>query len=151
MLFALIHELGHLFIGVLLGFKAETLKIMPLGFCIEFTLDVEDYNKKIKKSNIFAFKKILIALAGPLVNFIIIIVGLIYNIESNIIYSNLLIMLFNLIPIYPLDGGKLMKIVFSEIFYFKFSLFLSFLISCILIGILLALSIVFCYIILAKL
>ena len=50
MIFALIHELGHLLFGVILGFKADTLKIMPLGFCIEFETKVEAYNKKIMKS-----------------------------------------------------------------------------------------------------
>ena len=109
MIFALIHELGHLFFGILLKFKPDTFKIMPLGFCIEFKTDIEDYNNKIRKSNILAVKKIFIALAGPLINFIVLIMGIIYNLESNIIYSNLLIMLFNLIPIYPLDGGRILK------------------------------------------
>ena len=40
MIFALIHELGHLTCGVLLGFEADTLKIMPLGFSIEFKINV---------------------------------------------------------------------------------------------------------------
>jgi len=31
MLFALIHELGHMFIGMLLGFKPTKLEIMPYG------------------------------------------------------------------------------------------------------------------------
>ena len=107
MTFALIHELGHLLLGVILGFKAETLKVMPLGFCIEFETKVEDYNKKIMKSNILSIKKAIIALGGPLVNLIIILFGIVYNLEMNIIYANLLILLFNLIPIYPLDGGRI--------------------------------------------
>ena len=116
MVFALIHELGHLVVGTLLGFRAEAMRIMPLGFCIEFKLDVENYNRKIKKSNILALKKILISFAGPLVNFLIVIVGILYKLESNMIYSNLLIMLFNLIPIYPLDGGRILKNTFKIFF-----------------------------------
>ena len=34
MLFALIHELGHLLSGIILGFEADSLKVMPLGFSI---------------------------------------------------------------------------------------------------------------------
>lgn len=34
MLFALIHEIGHLLCGVLLGFEVENFRIMPLGFSI---------------------------------------------------------------------------------------------------------------------
>lgn len=109
MVFALIHELGHLLFGVILGFKADTLKIMPFGFCIEFKTKVEDYNEKIMKSNILSIKKIIVALGGPLTNFLIILIGVICNTESNIIYANLLILLFNLIPIYPLDGGRILN------------------------------------------
>jgi len=109
MIFALIHELAHLVCGIILGFKPETLRIMPLGFSIEFETIIEDYNKKILKSNIISIKKIIIALAGPLINLLIVILGLIFNLDSNIIYSNLLIFIFNLIPIYPLDGGRILK------------------------------------------
>ena len=109
MIFALIHELAHLISGVLLGFKPDTLKIMPLGFSIEFETMIEDYNKKFLKSNIMTIKKIIIALAGPLVNLLIVIIGVIFNIHNNIIYSNLLLFIFNLMPIYPLDGGRILK------------------------------------------
>jgi len=118
MVFALIHELAHLICGVILGFKPDTLRIMPLGFSIEFETKIEDYNKKILKSNIMSIKKIIIALSGPLVNLLIVIFGLIFNINNNIIYSNLLLLMFNLIPIYPLDGGRivmnLLKILYGN-------------------------------------
>ena len=116
MVFALIHELSHLICGVVLGFKPNTFKIMPLGFSIEFETNVQDYNKKIIKSNILAVKKILIALAGPFINLIIAIIGLIFNIDINIVYANLIIFIFNLLPIYPLDGGRIL-INILKIFY----------------------------------
>ena len=113
MLFALIHELAHLICGVIVGFKADTLKIMPFGFAIEFETNLQDYNKKIGKSNILSIKKMVIALAGPLINFFIAILGIVVNFNSNIIYANFLICLFNLIPIYPLDGGRILKNIFK--------------------------------------
>ena len=116
MVFALIHELAHLICGVLLGFKPDTLQIMAFGFSIEFETKIEDYNKKIIKSNVLAVKKILIAFAGPLVNFIILIIGLIFNIDINIIYANLIIFIFNLLPIYPLDGGRVLINIFKIIY-----------------------------------
>ena len=109
MIFALIHELAHLICGIILGFNPDTLKIMPFGFCIEFQTNVEDYNKKVFKSNILSIKKILIALAGPIINIIIAILGSIVKIDINIIYANILITVFNLLPIYPLDGGRVLK------------------------------------------
>lgn len=109
MVFALIHELAHLMCGIFLGFKPDTLRIMPLGFSIEFEANIEDYNKKILKSNTMSIKKIIISLAGPLINLLIVVLGLIFNINNSIIYSNFLLFTFNLIPIYPLDGGRILK------------------------------------------
>lgn len=109
MLFALIHELGHLLCGVLLGFEADNFKIMPLGFSIEFKTNINDYNKKILKSNTLTLKKLLINIAGPFTNVIIILIGMFMKISENIIYSNLIILIINLIPIYPLDGGRIIK------------------------------------------
>lgn len=109
MIFALIHELAHLLCGILLGLEATTLNVMPLGFSIEFETVIEDYNKKILKSNITSLKKIIIALAGPIINLIIIILGLIFKVENSIIYANMLLLIFNILPIYPLDGGRIME------------------------------------------
>ena len=110
MLFAFIHEMGHLLCGILLGFKPKSLYIMPLGICVEFKVLTQDYNKKCFNSHILEIKKIIIALAGPITNFIIILICMLVKMQSeNIIYANLLIVLFNLIPIYPLDGARVLK------------------------------------------
>lgn len=113
MLFALIHELGHLLAGILMGMKPEKIELMPFGVSISFKIKVEGYNKKIKKGNMLEIKKILVALAGPLTNFIIIIIASNINIDLFkaliVIYTNFLIMIFNLLPIYPLDGGRILK------------------------------------------
>ena len=113
MLFALIHELGHLLAGILMGMKQEKIELMPFGVSISFKIKVEEYNKKIKKGNMLEIKKILVALAGALTNFIIIIIASNINIDLFkaliIIYTNFLIMIFNLLPIYPLDGGRILK------------------------------------------
>lgn len=113
MVFALIHELGHLICGILLGFEPDILRIMPFGFCIEFKTNVNDYNKKVLHSNLLSVKKIIVALAGPIVNILIMIIGVICHLDNNIIYANLLITLFNLLPIYPLDGGRILKNIFK--------------------------------------
>ena len=109
MLFALVHELGHLLCGVILDFEVENFEIMPLGFSVEFKPNVKDYNKKIMKSNILTVKKLCINLAGPMVNFIIIIVAYLFKLQDIIIFSNLIILIINMIPIYPLDGGRVLK------------------------------------------
>ena len=58
-------------------------------------------------------KKIFVAVAGPIFNIIVIILCIFikidFNLKYSIIFSNLLLVLFNLIPIYPLDGGRILK------------------------------------------
>ena len=67
-----------------------------------------------------ALKKAIIAFAGPLVNLIIMAISIIYYKITEIseiagisiellIYSNLLLFIFNMLPIYPLDGGQILK------------------------------------------
>lgn len=115
MLFALIHELGHMLVGMLLGFKPAKLEIMPYGVSVGFDVKCEDYNRKVKNGNMLSIKKLIIALAGPLINLIITIVFLIFNMSffgierELVIYANILIGVFNLLPIYPLDGGRIIK------------------------------------------
>lgn len=113
MFFAIFHEFGHLLAGVVLGMKAEKMEIMPYGITISFKLMPQDYNKKIKQGNQLELKKIIVALAGPIANVIMILIFLQMNMNDStrlmILYSNLLIILFNLLPIYPLDGGRAIK------------------------------------------
>ena len=117
MVFAIIHELGHLVAGLALGMIPESIKLMPYGLSISFKLIPKDYNKKIGTGNLLEIKKIIVATAGPLTNFFIILI--IFNLKidliSNliIVYANLLIIIFNLLPIYPLDGGRILKSILN--------------------------------------
>ena len=88
MFFAIIHELGHLLAGVLLGMKPEKMEIKPYGVSISFKILYNDYNKKIKQGNLLEIKKIIVALAGPITNAIIILAT--WKIEMGI-FNKLLI------------------------------------------------------------
>lgn len=120
MFFAILHELGHLLAGLLLGMKPEKMEIMPYGVSISFKVMPKDYNQKIKCGNQLELKKILVALAGPITNLIIILV--VWQMKINIfgafmiLYANLLLLLFNLLPIYPLDGGRMIKGILHILF-----------------------------------
>lgn len=105
MLFAFIHELGHIAVGLILKLKIKLVQIMPFGISVSF--ETYGYRKLLET------KKIIIAIAGPVTNFLIAI--LVYflkidiHVKQMIMYSNILIGIFNLIPIYPLDGGRILK------------------------------------------
>lgn len=96
---------GHIFAGLLLKLKPKKLNIMPFGLAVTF----ESYGYR----KLMETKKILIAFAGPLTNILISIITLFIHIDESlkqtIIYSNILVAFFNLIPIYPLDGGRILK------------------------------------------
>lgn len=113
MIFAMIHEIGHLIAGLLLGMKPEKIEIKPFGFSISFQLTTKDYNIKIRKANLLEIKKIIVALAGPITNLIIMMIAL--NMQGSLwqtlmlIYTNIVLILFNILPIYPLDGGRILR------------------------------------------
>ena len=113
LLFALIHELGHVIVARFLGYKLLKFKVMPLGFSIFLQTNIEDYNKKIKKGNMYVLKNLIISMAGPITNIILFIIALFLPIElmlkEKIIYLNAIIAIFNLIPMYPLDGSKVLQ------------------------------------------
>ena len=94
MLFAFLHEMGHLLSGLFLGLKVHNIKIAPFGFSIAFL--------PTEKSKIVSIKKLIIALAGPLTNIIIICIIYMFCIiikksnfafSTDIIYANLLLFL----------------------------------------------------------
>ena len=109
-IFIFIHEIMHLLVGMLVGFIPKRFSFNPLGFSVEF------YNYNCRRNK---FKKIITYLAGPISNFFM--SYLFYKLNINeylkmkIIYTNLLLGVFNLFPILPLDGGKIFKEILNSI------------------------------------
>ena len=103
MFFCIFHEIGHLLTGIILKVKPEKIEIMPCGLSISFYKNVT--NCKIKE--------LIIVLAGPITSALLAILSqnikFAYIMKEEAVYSNILILLFNLIPIYPLDGGRILK------------------------------------------
>ena len=104
MIFAILHELAHLLAGIILKLKPKGIEVNPFGLSVTFEGIGENFKNKIQQ------KKILIALAGPFINLAIAIALIIFGQNQTlIIYANLILFLVNLLPIYPLDGGRVLK------------------------------------------
>jgi len=101
-----IHEMTHVILALHYGAELDKLIIYPLGEMAVLS------NLHIIK----AINKFFILLAGPAIN--IILGFMLLNISNNemfkfICISNFAVGIFNLLPIYPLDGGKILQIFFS--------------------------------------
>ena len=98
----------------ILGIKIDEIYIYPLGGISKFNMDL----------NISIKKELLILINGPIFQhlaYLILLKILPSKIEIINIY-HYSILSFNLLPIYPLDGGKLLKLLFNKIISYKKSL-----------------------------
>lgn len=114
------HEMGHIIMSLLLGYKVKEVELYPFG----------GITKLDKLLNSKITHDLLISLAGIFVQVIIFLLCKIGYIQSNLIYNyNLSIMLFNLLPIIPLDGSKIIFELLNYKLSYKKSLVLYIFIS----------------------
>lgn len=119
----LLHELGHKFMAQKYGMWSEfrmsvsglaiTLLTSLIGFLFAAPGAVMISGNVTQKSNG------IISIAGPIVNIVLAIVGLIgcvaFNHSGIVLFFmlmmnlNIFLAFFNLLPIYPLDGSKILK------------------------------------------
>lgn len=79
--------------------------------------------------NIHPFKELIILLFGPIFQFIAYMLLILFFNKSLVLKYHLGILLFNLLPIYPLDGGRLLDLFFENFISYKKALKLSIFIS----------------------
>lgn len=114
--FILIHELIHLISGVILGLKPKKITFTIAGFSIEFEeRNVKNYLIKSKRR---LKNKIIIDMSAPIVNLFL---GIIFAFVKipDFTYANLIIFLINILPILPLDGGRILKNILLYKFTFR--------------------------------
>lgn len=116
------HELGHIIGGILFSWNIKEVIILPFG-------GLTIFNNLINTS---LFEQFIVVLLGPLFQiFYFLILSYFFDLSNSVIYYNYVLLLFNLIPIYPLDGSKFLYVFLCLIFPFKYShlilIFISFL------------------------
>ncbi|MBP1966045.1 M50 family metallopeptidase [Paenibacillus aceris] len=103
----LVHELGHLAAASGFGWRVREVQLLPFGG----VLVVDELG------SMPTWEELVVALAGPLQHVWLILLALLMkwigagssNWWDYFIEANLMIALFNLLPVMPLDGGKIMQ------------------------------------------
>lgn len=98
----LLHELGHSFVAVKHGIKVESITMYIFGGIAK--------TKSEAKSPTTEF---WLALAGPLVSFALAGLFFLFNdgISRYLFCSNIAIGILNLVPVFPLDGGRILRAI----------------------------------------
>ena len=96
------HELGHIFMIYFLKEKISVFYIIPFGFSCRLK----------NQSRIEQRKLLKILLAGPLTSFTVFGLAFFYLKDFSVI--NLIIGIFNFVPIGCLDGGRIFRILMQS-------------------------------------
>jgi len=122
----IIHELGHVFAAKSYGWEILEIELLPFGGVA-----------KVEQRGDSIWEEFIVAISGPLQNFMLILIALSFekinlwpnNWTTFFIQANLLIGLFNLLPISPLDGNKVLKSLLFIIYPYKKAIMTSIFIS----------------------
>lgn len=110
---ALQHECAHAFAAAKLGYKLNAIVLMPFGAVIDGDMRGISFKDEM-----------YVAFCGPLCNLVtaLLFVALwwfeptVYAFTDVAFYSSLSIALVNLLPAYPLDGGRILKCALARAF-----------------------------------
>ncbi len=108
---ALLHEFGHAYVAHKLGYQLQHISLLPFGAELSLTDDKFVHNDEIK-----------IAIAGPLINLILVFIfialwwifPITYYYTDIFVFANAVTFVFNLLPIFPLDGGRIFRALISK-------------------------------------
>ncbi len=104
-LIVIVHELGHILVIRLFKYEIVFVTLYPFG-------GITKINKPVNSA---INKELIIAIFGVVSQIILLIL---IN-DTLFCYYNLTIMLFNLLPIYPLDGNKLVNLFLEKFLPFE--------------------------------
>lgn len=109
-LIVLIHEVGHVLVCLLFGYKIKSVTLYPFGGLTRVEKDI----------NTSPYKELILASAGLFMQIILYVVALFFGYKNSLFYKyNKSIFLFNLLPIIPLDGSVIVYSLLNRFTTFK--------------------------------
>ena len=110
-----LHEIAHCIAAQIIGLKISHIVMYPFGV-----------NLKLKNTLVYSiWDEIILYLSGPLINAIISVLALpslkYGNLWKVLYWNNIMLFLFNLLPIIPMDGGIILKKVLIRRIGYKLS------------------------------
>lgn len=114
-----LHEFGHSLVAMAYGIGVSRILLLPFGGMAQF--------ERIPRN---PWREIMISLAGPAVNFVIVAILLLFirpvmvspvteipltvdGLLYMLLMLNVIMGLFNLLPIFPMDGGRVLRAVLA--------------------------------------
>ena len=94
----LIHEIFHIIASLIYKVKPTLIELTIIGGCVHIPFE------KLKPSS-----QIIISLSGVFSNILMIFFSCLYDFPRYVINYNYILILFSLLPIYPLDGFNIMN------------------------------------------
>jgi len=123
----LLHELGHFYAAKYFQWRIRGIELLPFGGIAH----VDEWGNTSPKA------EMVVALAGPFVNLLLYLIAkglgsygwLPQEWAAFFMYCNVLVGGFNLLPIWPLDGGRIMHTLYSLFLPYRTSVLFSIVIS----------------------
>lgn len=116
----IVHEMGHILSGLIFSWKIDKVIILPFGGLTVFNVLI----------NTSLFEQFIVALMGPLFQVLyFLILNYFFHLDNVIVFFNFALLFFNLLPIYPLDGSKVLYVILCLLFPFKYSHILFLIVS----------------------
>ncbi len=107
----IVHELGHIVAGVVFSWDVKQVILLPFG-------GLTIFNNLINTS---LFQEFIVALMGPLFQIIFyLILNNLFVLPDRVVYYNFVLLFFNLLPIFPLDGSKFLYVFLCLFFPFRY-------------------------------
>ena len=105
----IVHEFGHVIMALFFKWKIEKVVLLPFG---AITIFNEDINRPLKEEALILF-------FGPFIQLLFTLIYNYFNYSQEFVNYSSILLFFNLLPIFPLDGSKILNIFLNIFLSFK--------------------------------